>query len=221
MILAIETSTPEASLALFDDARGELVWQGNFSSDRAHNAVIFEPLATVLEMEAADELSAIVVGTGPGSYSGIRVGIAVANGLSMARRVTCFGISSLAALPTDRGEEDYGVIGDARRGEFFVLEVRARQLRGDAKMMSSEALVDRLETGGDGLNIYTTEAAVAARFAGQGAKLRVPAAVELARRALEVGAGRSAATKYAAATAALEPIYLRAPHITMPKKQDL
>ncbi len=218
MILAIETSTPEASLALFDDKRDELVWQGKFSSDRAHNAVIFEPLATVLEMELTDGLSAIVVGTGPGSYSGIRVGIAVANGLSLARRVPCFGISSLAALPMDGDEADYRVIGDARRGEFFVVEVRAWQLLGEAEMMSSEALGRRLDTAGDGLSIYTTEAAVAARFAGQGAKLRVPTAVELARRALEVGAGRSAATK-CAAMAALEPIYLRAPHITMPKKK--
>jgi tRNA A37 threonylcarbamoyladenosine modification protein TsaB len=50
MILGIETSTPHASLALWDPAVGSVVWEQTFSSDRAHNSVIFEPLREALEV---------------------------------------------------------------------------------------------------------------------------------------------------------------------------
>ena len=215
MILAIETSTPDASLALFDDERGELVWQEEFTSDRAHNAVIFEPLKKALR--AASDLNTIVVGTGPGSYSGVRVGIAVANGVSLARGVPCFGISSLAALPTADGASDYLVIGDARRGEFFITEVRSRTLQGEAEMMSAEALAERLENAGDGLAIYTLEESVVARFAefDLDARLLRPTAVELAR----VASAMSSDKRDDRSKLPLEPIYLRAPHITVAKKK--
>lgn len=215
MILAIETSTPDASLALFDDERQEVVWQAEFTSDRAHNAVIFEPLEKALQ--AVKDLQTIVVGTGPGSYSGVRVGIAVANGVSLARGVPCFGISSLAALPTADGAGDYQVIGDARRGEFFITEVRSRTLQGEAEMMSADALAERLKNGDDGLAIYTLEESVVARFAefDIAARLLRPSAAELAKVASAVSPGERADR----AELPLEPIYLRAPHITVAKKK--
>jgi tRNA threonylcarbamoyladenosine biosynthesis protein TsaB len=215
MILAIETSTPDASLALFDGESGEVVWQDEFTSDRAHNAVIFEPLEKALEL--ADDLQAIVVGTGPGSYSGVRVGIAVANGVSLARGVPCFGISSLAALPTVDGAGDYRVIGDARRGEFFIIDVHGRQLQGEAEMMSAEALAERLVETSDGLSIYTLEESVVTRFADLEIEVQLirPTATELARMASELSEGEITNL----ADRPLEPIYLRAPHITVAKKK--
>ena len=215
MILAIETSTPVASLALFDGERGEVVWEQEFTSDRAHNAVIFEPLEKALE--EAGKLHAIVVGTGPGSYSGVRVGIAVVNGVSLARAVPCFGISSLAALPTADGSNDYRVIGDARRGEFFVIEVRERQVQGEAEMMSAEALADRLSQRADGLAIYTLENSVVRRFAefDVEAWLLRPSAAGLAR----VASAMSDGERLELSERILEPMYLRAPHITVAKKK--
>ena len=212
MILAIETSTPDAGLAVFDTARGEVVWQREFTSDRAHNAAIFAPLDEALESYAVD---AVVVGTGPGSYSGVRVGIAVANGVSLARGVPCFGLPSLAALPAEEGAGDYRVIGDARRGEFFIVEVCGRELQGDAQMMTAEDLAKRLEDGEGGLRIYTMEESVVGRF--DGAELLRPSAGELARLA----AGLSEKQRGDLAELALEPVYLRAPHITMPKRKIL
>ena len=212
MILAIETSTPDAGLAVFDTARGEVVWQREFTSDRAHNAAIFAPLDEALENYAVD---AVVVGTGPGSYSGVRVGIAVANGVSLARGVPCFGLPSLAALPAEEGAGDYRVIGDARRGEFFIVEVCGRELQGAAQMMTAEDLAKRLEDGEGGLRIYTMEESVVARF--DGAELLRPSAGELARLA----AGLSEKQRGDLAELALEPVYLRAPHITMPKRKIL
>lgn len=212
MILAIETSTPDAGLAVFDAATSEVVWQREFTSDRAHNAAIFAPLDEALERYP---VGSVVVGTGPGSYSGVRVGIAVANGVSLARGVPCFGMPSLAALPTQAGGEDYRVIGDARRGEFFIVEVRARELQGEAQMMSAEDLAERLGGSDDGLRIYTTEQTVVDRF--DGAEMLRPSAAELARLAARLSEKQRAAL----AGIPLEPMYLRAPHITMPKQKLL
>ena len=83
MILAIETSTTGASLALVGRQGGDVLWQASFESDRLHNAKIFDPVAEALDISRG-KLGRIVVGLGPGSYSGIRVGIAVANGLGLA-----------------------------------------------------------------------------------------------------------------------------------------
>lgn len=213
MILAIETSTPDASLALFDNASGAVVWEAAFTSDRAHNAAIFAPLDEALDRAGKGEMEAIVVGTGPGSYSGVRVGIAVANGVSLARAVPCFGMSSLAALPTEDGAGDYRVIGDARRGEFYLVEVRGRELQGDAEMMTAELLTERLQGGEVELPIFSTEGSVVARF--EGARLLRPTAAELAGLAAAVGGDQWAGLE----ELELEPIYLRAPHITMPKKR--
>jgi tRNA threonylcarbamoyl adenosine modification protein YeaZ len=213
MILAIETSTPDASVALFDSVREEVIWQSQFTSDRAHNAVIFQPLEEALEV--ASDLEAVVVGIGPGSYSGVRVGIAVANGVSLARGVPCFGISSLAALPTVDAAKDYRVIGDARRGEFFLIEVCGRKPQGEAAMMSAERLAKQLKEADDELAIYTLEQSVVARFGEIEVQLLRPTAVELARRASMMAIQE----RVRLANLPLEPIYLRAPHITVAKKK--
>jgi len=211
-ILAIETSTPDAGLAVYNSANGEVVWQKEFTSDRAHNAAIFAPLDEAL---ATFEIDMVVVGTGPGSYSGVRVGIAVANGVSLARGVPCFGMSSLAALPTADGVEDYWVIGDARRGEHFIIEVHERKLQGEAEMMMADDVVLSLQNGGEGLRVYTTEESVVGRF--EKAELLRPEAGVLARLAARLDdAQLDDLTK-----TALEPMYLRAPHITMPKRKIL
>ena len=84
MILALETSTRRASLAVVSGSDGELCWEAAFETDRSHNSKIFDPVQEALD-RFGDALTAIAVGIGPGSYGGIRVGIAVANGLSVSR----------------------------------------------------------------------------------------------------------------------------------------
>ena len=98
-ILAIESSTPRGSLALWRDRR--LVAVEEFQSERAHNSVLFGPLEAVLRQ--AEALDLIVCGTGPGSYSGVRVGIAAAIGVSLARCVPLIGMPSVCALPQAQG----------------------------------------------------------------------------------------------------------------------
>jgi tRNA threonylcarbamoyladenosine biosynthesis protein TsaB len=66
-----------------------------------------------------DDVERIAVGVGPGSFTGLRLGIATARGLAQARDLPLVGVSSLAALAVGAGA-DVAVI-DARRGEVFAL----------------------------------------------------------------------------------------------------
>ena len=99
-ILAIETSVPEASIALWSD--GDWLFEAEFVSDRNHNSMVFEPLAEALALLEGRELSTVLVGTGPGSYSGTRIGIAAAQGLAIAKSCPAAGIGSIAATPPAR-----------------------------------------------------------------------------------------------------------------------
>ncbi|MBT8044912.1 MAG: tRNA (adenosine(37)-N6)-threonylcarbamoyltransferase complex dimerization subunit type 1 TsaB, partial [Verrucomicrobiae bacterium] len=99
-ILAIETSVPEASVALWSD--GKWLYDESFTSDRNHNSMVFKPLAEALDILQGNDLAAVIVGTGPGSYSGTRTGIAAAQGLAIARNCPAVGLGSLAATPVAR-----------------------------------------------------------------------------------------------------------------------
>jgi len=69
------------------------------------------------------DLTGIVVGTGPGSFTGTRIGLAVARGLALSLDLPVAGVSTLAALAA--GTEGAFPVVDARRGEVFVPGPRA------------------------------------------------------------------------------------------------
>lgn len=119
LVLAIECSTPRASLAVVRD--GVSVFEGAFESDRHHNALLFEPLQQAIEALEGGRIDEIVVGTGPGSYSGTRVGIAAGQGVGLVHGCPVVGLSSLLAL----GLEEGLVVGDARRGSAWWVRLGA------------------------------------------------------------------------------------------------
>ena len=202
MILAIESSTPHASLALLDPASGSLELERAFSSDRAHNSVIFSPLQDMLAALGDRPLSGIVLGTGPGSYSGIRVGIAVAAALGLARSCPVIGLPSIVALARDAL-----VVGDARRQSFYTAEVRGHRLIGEPELGAAEPFLSRIAA--SDLPVLTTDAVAPV---GSNARVVTPQAADLARLA----AGLSPEDWRAMASVPLEPLYLRAPYITTP-----
>ena len=203
MILGIETSTPHASLALWDPGAGSVVWERTFSSDRAHNSVIFEPLREALEVVAGRELNGIVVGTGPGSYSGVRVGIAVASALSLARGCRVVGLPSIVALAADAI-----VVGDARRQTYYTAEVRGHRLAGAPVLWGEEEFLERIALAPD-LALLTTDPKPPLSTPAQ---VVTPAAGCLATLAAALTEGEWAGL----AEIPLEPLYLRAPYITTP-----
>ena len=205
MILCIETSTPNASLAVRDPDSGETVWKEEFTTDRAHNAVIFSPVEEMLEKHRS-ELQGIVVGLGPGSYGGIRVGIAVANGLGLALGIPTLGVSSLEAWDVEPAS--HLVLGDARRGSFFIAEIDQRKLVGEPKLVDAEKIESDLVLAREkGLRQFTSDKKVTEKV--EGVELAFPSAERLPLLPISSWAE----------SVPLEPHYLRAPYITTPKRR--
>jgi tRNA threonylcarbamoyl adenosine modification protein YeaZ len=119
LILAFDTATDVATSALVSD--------GEVLGERASRAqTLLEDIDALLRQGSARprDLDALVVGTGPGSFTGTRVGLAIARGLGLALAVEGAGVSTLDALAA--GAEGALPMVDARRGEVFVPGPEAR-----------------------------------------------------------------------------------------------
>lgn len=117
MILAIDTSTAACTAAMFDSG-GECVGRRDEVIGRGHAERLAPMLAELLDGRRAET---ILVGIGPGSFTGIRVGIAAAHGLAIGWSAKLSGMSSLALLAVAAGEDDQvaaAMLGG--HGELFV-----------------------------------------------------------------------------------------------------
>ncbi len=123
-ILGLDCATAWLSLALFD-ADGDAVERSAERLDRAMAGRLMPELAAFLERHGVrrEDLSAIGVGVGPGSYTGIRIGVAAALGLGRSLGVPVAGSSTLEAIAfgaLDEGETGWALV-DARRGRVHAL----------------------------------------------------------------------------------------------------
>jgi tRNA threonylcarbamoyladenosine biosynthesis protein TsaB len=141
-LLALDLSTAHGSIAV---VKGEqVVFEAAFISERSHNAQVFAPLGEALEA-AGDELEGIVIGTGPGSYTGVRIAIAAAQGVALSRDVWCLGWSSLTAPHLDT-PPCYTVLGDARRQSLYLARVEHGRLLPEVHILPPEQARERLDT---------------------------------------------------------------------------
>ena len=118
--LALDCSTSRGSVTLAE-AAGPMLWQAEIPAGRGHGGQLFTVLERALgEIRAANgTLSHIVVGLGPGSYSGVRQAVAAAVGLAAATGAALVGAPSPAALPVTGLPEVYRAVSDARRGDVL------------------------------------------------------------------------------------------------------
>jgi tRNA threonylcarbamoyladenosine biosynthesis protein TsaB len=115
LVLAFDTATEVTTSALVED--------GEVLGERASKAAtLLEDLDALLRQGSARtvDVDALAIGIGPGSFTGIRVGLATARGLALALGVPAAGVSTLAALAA--GAPGAVPVVDARRGEVFVLQ---------------------------------------------------------------------------------------------------
>ena len=118
LILAFDTATDLATSALVADG----VTLGERTTRPQSLLADVDALLAAAGVVPAD-LTGIVVGTGPGSFTGTRIGLAVARGLALSLDLPVAGVSTLAALAA--GTEGAFPVVDARRGEVFVPGPRA------------------------------------------------------------------------------------------------
>lgn len=119
VILALDTSTSRSSVALVD---GDRVLAEKFSDGAmAHGEVIGSLVESALAcaFTTADKVAAVAVGTGPGPFTGLRVGIAFARTFGWARSIPVWGVCSLDALAAEVDHKDFIVATDARRKEVY------------------------------------------------------------------------------------------------------
>jgi tRNA threonylcarbamoyladenosine biosynthesis protein TsaB len=119
-LLGLDTSGPVTSLCTVGWRPGE-VWEATLTGGSLPSEQLAAALADRLASAAiaAHDLRGIVIGTGPGSFTGLRVGLATAKGLAFGARVPLVGVSSLAVLAASAGPGRVGPVVDARQGEVF------------------------------------------------------------------------------------------------------
>ena len=116
LLLVIDSATAACSAALFE-ADGTLLGERHEIVGRGHAERLVPMIADLLEGRRP---SAILVDCGPGSFTGVRVGLGAAHGLAMGWRVPLTGYSSLALLAAARAERPIGVALAGGHGELFV-----------------------------------------------------------------------------------------------------
>ncbi|MBB5358953.1 tRNA threonylcarbamoyladenosine biosynthesis protein TsaB [Rhodanobacter sp. ANJX3] len=215
-ILAIETATEACSVALI---HGQDIIARSEIAPRRHTELVL-PMADALLAEAGigrHALDAIAVGRGPGAFTGVRLGVSLAQGMALALDLPVITISSLAALaleaPEDEGAAILAVI-DARMGEIYAACYRRDDNGGlialdDDRVCTPESLqlpdAPTWQVVGTGWATYST--LLSERFTGvlrsaDGA--RYPQAAHVAELAMqEFNAGRIHAPELAL------PVYLR------------
>ncbi len=196
--LALDTSTNRGSVTVLDGDR--ILLDEIFTADRSHTSTLFPILEKARAL--APRVDVIAVGLGPGSYAGVRIAIAAALGMSMSNGARLAGIASVTALETDAS--GYIAIGDARRETFYFTRVENGVCVEGPLLLAEETLRSRL-VGFPDLPVFSTEPL--ALF--PQAKVALPLSLKLARLAAE-GRGIIAREN-------LEPLYLREPHITLPR----
>jgi tRNA threonylcarbamoyl adenosine modification protein YeaZ len=134
MILAFDTSSSACTAALFDGA-GECVARADEVIGRGHAERLVPIIAELMDGRAAAH---ILVGVGPGSFTGIRVAIAAAHGLAIGWNAELLGFSSLAVLAAGaraNGTVAAAVIGG--HGELFVQQFDGASLAAASDLINA------------------------------------------------------------------------------------
>jgi tRNA threonylcarbamoyladenosine biosynthesis protein TsaB len=130
-ILALDTSTPTTSCALLDDDR---VLREDFIGPPAKAGDVLPGALGDL-----DGVEGIAVGVGPGSFTGLRVGLAAAKAIAYARKLPLAGASSLQAIALGEPGLVYAATG-ARKGELFVQPFRDGVPQGPVQVVMAAEL---------------------------------------------------------------------------------
>lgn len=117
-ILSIDTAMAACSAAAVDTARGQPLAAAFTSMERGHAEALAPMVAAVMREAALDfaSLERIVVTTGPGTFTGLRIGLSFARGLGLARGIPVTGVDSLTAIAANCGAGEFPLLVAAAAG---------------------------------------------------------------------------------------------------------
>ena len=199
-LLAIETSVPRAGLCLYRD--GEFAAEAQWVAERNHDVFLFPALQRALDaLGDAEQLDAVLVGAGPGSYGGVRVALAAGVGISLVRGAKLVAVPSWDQLAVD----GVCIVSNARCGGWTL-----RKTDGSISVVSLDELKNLAATGA---TLATVEMAQDVQELAPGLFSRC-GLQPTARGLVETWLGLDDAARAALAAKPAEPIYVRPPHIT-------
>ena len=111
--LAIDTSTSRTIVGIIDEQK--VIFEKFHEGATDHGRALSQLVAEALQLSAPPQQ--VVVGMGPGPFTGLRVGISFAHTFGLARTIPVIGVCSLDAIAIDQSE--YTVATDARRKEIY------------------------------------------------------------------------------------------------------
>ena len=170
LILAFETSAKAASVALLDEKK--LLGESYQNTGLTHSQTLMVMAEDLLKQcgKAVSDITAVAVAEGPGSFTGVRIGVAAAKGFAWGRELPCYGVSTLEAMAESLGIYQGYVCPcmDARRSQvynalFYVNQGKIERIAPDRAISLSD-LAEELKTlqepvflVGDGANLcYNT-----------------------------------------------------------------
>ena len=126
-ILAFETSAKAASVALAQD--GQLLAESYQNTGLTHSQTLMSMAENLLHTCSCtpQDVDAVAVAAGPGSFTGVRIGVAAAKGFAWARELPCYGVSTLEAMALNLGIHRGYILPvmDARRSQVYTALFRA------------------------------------------------------------------------------------------------
>ncbi len=151
MLLAIDTATKTMSIALHDGRN--LLAEKTWHTANNHTVELAPAINSLLEQcdVGIPRLTALAVSIGPGSYSGLRVGVALMKGLAAARQLPLVGVSALDTIAVAQPHYQGGLITvvQAGRGRVTVGRYQWRKgrwsPRGEAQLMDWETLIASID----------------------------------------------------------------------------
>jgi tRNA threonylcarbamoyladenosine biosynthesis protein TsaB len=152
MLLALDTSTRTVGVALYDGVQvlSESVW----NSKNYHTVELAPAVAETLSKSGVniEDLQALVVALGPGSFTGLRIGLALAKGIALVRHLPLIGIPTLDVLAASQPLDDLPLAAVLRAGRgrlavgWYKAENSAWHSNGDIEILTPEELTQRIQS---------------------------------------------------------------------------
>ena len=209
MLLSMDSSAVTASVALTD---GDEIIKSEFvNSGLTHSETLLPMITRVMDGRKYSELDGIAITAGPGSFTGVRIGVATVKGLAFNDDIPCYSVSTLEAIAYNFVDENAVVcaVMDARRMQFYNALFRVQN--GKVERLCDDRAIS-IEDLRNELKQYDKVI-----IAGDGAKL-CSQNIELENCTLAdddkmyqnaVGVAKAAQNKNAISPKALMPVYLR------------
>jgi tRNA threonylcarbamoyladenosine biosynthesis protein TsaB len=216
LLLAFETSAKAASVALFDDQK--LLGESYQNTGLTHSQTLMVMAEDLIKQcgHTPADITHTAVAAGPGSFTGVRIGVAAAKGFAWGKELPCYGVSTLEAMALGLGIWNGTVVCamDARRAQVYnaVFEVTNGQYRRitEDRAISLAELGEELNTINGPIYLVGDGAALCKRTLAD-MDLILPPEWKQHQRAVGVGLAAFAAIERGESgdAAALAPNYLR------------